>query len=601
MASYPPLFSDQGVIDLCTNAGYPVSVDGFYNAINDATGNTNGSIDDVWKLYITDVLGETFVGQHPAHYGLSFGDALGDSDAPILFPDLSNALVSAQPALSGRDTPHAFGNSYYGYAPAGADATFGGLTSTAVGAIMHLSFPGVAAGEIYTGRGLSLPQNAYIDSATLSLTFKYVGPSLTGLRIYGKKVQQTTLPVANLTTYDEAAYGWIADGYMTTAYASLVPVDSGTVTVDIKDVLLEMMASAEWDATDHTVQLIVVPQPEAAGQDLSGDYEITVDRQNAGPTYLATLDVDYYASAGNPETAAITRGFVVNYMPVSDADLAIADRLRFVVQNNAGGREDGIVVPDDYDSGYTATIRNTTRKTVAVVGTLAELDPAFWNVLPQARFFGRKYNNHSELALGSMLASTEYTDGWRFIPRNYDYLLAVAIEFESTDLLRSYWDVWNYGDGYIVDLTSSQSAIFLTATGSTSTVELDMQTGTRVQATETGITAGAGRTLRVMLFWDHVATAWSWKLVVESSAGAALVTRTGTGAVATTWNPTSMTAANIDRRWLVGFRLDGGARMFGHAIIEWRASAAGVWEDTADWMTKSWVRGIKSIDPRLMR
>lgn len=76
MATYPPNFSDTGTVQLCLSVGNPVNVDGFYKAINSATGNTNGSIDDVWKLYITNVLGRTFVGSSPTHYGLSYGDAL---------------------------------------------------------------------------------------------------------------------------------------------------------------------------------------------------------------------------------------------------------------------------------------------------------------------------------------------------------------------------------------------------------------------------------------------------------------------------------------------------------------------------------------------
>jgi hypothetical protein len=137
--------------------------------------------------------------------------------------------------------------------------------------------------------------------------------------------------------------------------------------------------------------------------------------------------------------------------------------------------------------------------------------------------------------------------------------------------------------------------MFLTTAPATGTIELDMQTGQRTVASISGLTAGAGRTLRGAVMWDHVAAAWRYKFVVEDSNGATLVERAGTLSA-----PRVYPRTEIDQRWLVGFRLDGGARLFGHIFIEWRGTAAAIWESTADQMGTAWIKGIKSIDPRLM-
>jgi hypothetical protein len=440
-------------------------------------------------------------------------------------------------------------------------------------------------------RGVSIAKNAYIDAATLSLKFAAVGAAWPGGKLYAKKVDQGAIVVNS-----DSARQWQAGGKLTTAYIqipSYATLTAGTYVYDVKAILLELMSHDSWDETDGLVQFACFP--DAACTD--DTYSLTVDKyEGSGATATSNflLEVDYYVSAGNPETAAIRSGYVINYMPVSAADLAIADRLRFVVQDNAGGRESQNIDAGDA-AAFTATVRDGTAKTVAVTGSFAELGT--WSApTPQERLFGRAFNGDSELSAGAILSSLGYADGWKFLPAIYDYLWVTTCKFSATDVLRSYWDLWNY----TTYGTTNQSAMFLTADGTANTVTLDLQTGTRVQSTETGITAGAGRTLRTMVFWDHAAKTWNWKLVVEDSTGAVLITRTGSGAVASVWDHTSMTAQNIDRRWLTGFRLDGGAGMHGHALIEWRSSAAGIWESTGDWMTKSWVRGIKSLDPRLM-
>lgn len=495
----------------------------------------------------------------------------------IDWPEYTTAVYS--PGANSTEVNNICGvdGSTYGYvATSTANIEWGYSDVLSDAAIGHVGF-----------RSVSIKQNAYVDSATLRLKFAVVGANWPGGKLRAKKVGQNAI-----VAFGDSGYDWIADGALTTAFIQIPSNQAATTsTFDATAIVLELMAAADWDETDSLVQFACIPD----GPCTDSTYSITHDKRESTTEFNPQLTVVYYESAGDGETAPLRSGYAVNYMPVSDADLAIADRLRFVVQDDAGGREDGVVLAGDF-TPFTATVRDTTRKTVAVVGQLAELSPVSWDTLPQARWFGRKYNAHAELSTGALLSMLSYTDGWRFLPRNYDYLWAAAIEFESADTLRSWWDVWNYsGLG-----GTNQSAVFLTATGSANTVSLDLQTGTRVEATETGITAGAGRTLRIMVFWDHVASAWYWRLVVEDATGGIVVDRSNSAAVASTWDPTSMVPSVIDRRWLVGFRLDGGARMFGHAIIEWRNSAAGIWEDTADWMTKSWVRGIKSLDPRLM-
>ena len=65
---YLPTFTDQRIIDFCTDAGEPPTVQGFRNALSIATGVTEGSMDDLWVRYLVDVKGFTFVGLHSGHY-----------------------------------------------------------------------------------------------------------------------------------------------------------------------------------------------------------------------------------------------------------------------------------------------------------------------------------------------------------------------------------------------------------------------------------------------------------------------------------------------------------------------------------------------------
>jgi hypothetical protein len=443
---------------------------------------------------------------------------------------------------------------------------------------------------------VSITKNAYIESATLRLTFDAVGASWPGAKVYAKKVAQNTI-----VTLGDAGYDWVSGGKLTTSYLQIpshTTMTAGAKSYDVTDILLELMAAPDWDETTSFIQFVVIP--DAACPD--ADYTLSWDRTDGSGgswAYLTFLDVEYYEHAGNAETAAITSGFVANYLPISDTDVTVADTLRFVVQDNTGGRESGVIVPaDSAETGFfTGTTRNTTRKTIALSGgDLFELPPEQWTTLPQARLFGRKYTNHADLISGSgFVGSLGYTDGWRFLPENYDYLWAVSCEWESSDSLASIWDVFNFAT-----YPTAQSFVEILANPTTGTVSLDLNTGTRVTESIASITAGAGRTLRVMLFWDHIAATWYWRVVVENSSGASIVDSSGSALVAAVWDADNETALGKNKKWLTGFRINSGARLFGHVIIEWQASASGVWESTADWMTKSWVRGIKSLDPRLM-
>lgn len=446
-------------------------------------------------------------------------------------------------------------------------------------------------------RSVSIKRNSYIESATLRIVFDGVGVDWPGAKIYAKKVGQSTIVAVG-----DSGYDWIAAGKLTTAYLQIpshASMTTGAKSYDVTNILLELMAASDWVDTASFIQFVVVPDAACPTDTYTLSWDRT-DGSGAGRTYLTFLDVSYYENSGNVETSAIRDGFVFNYMPVSDADLAIANRLRFVVQDNAGARESGVFVPSDSSdpSFFTGTVRNTTRKTVALTGPqgLVELPSESWTVLPQARMFGRKYTGHSDLSNpAGLVGPLGYTDGWRFLPEHYDYLVAVACEWEATDTLVWLWDVFNYSS-----YPTAQSFLDITANPTTGDVIFDVNAGTRVTRTVPSMSSGAGRTLRVMLFWDHLTTTWHWKIVVENSAGSVVASYTGSDVSATVWDAEGTSPAGQSKKWLVGFLIGSNARLYGQVSIEWQNSASAIWESTADWMTKSWIRGIKSLDPRLM-
>lgn len=276
MASYPPNFNDPGLIQFCTNAGQPANVDGFYAAINNATGNTNGSIDDVWKLYIINVLLKTYVGPHPSNYGLAFGDELeallwgvtqtiGD-----IFTYIGFSAPSDSGGLTGYLSPIPTTDTVVGYSDMFA----------AKGCIQHITFPGSAAGK--TGYGITLSSTDILKSAELSFTCGAIGSAITGIKIYAKKVNQDTLVGAG-----NDAYSWKAAGALTSAYVSHVPT-SGINLVNVLPLITELQASPGWDSTDATVQFILesnTPYTSETSQALHG---VVIQRRTAG-AYNMTL------------------------------------------------------------------------------------------------------------------------------------------------------------------------------------------------------------------------------------------------------------------------------------------------------------------------
>lgn len=592
MATYPPNFNDQGIIDLCVDSGYPVTVDGFYNAINDATGNTNGSIDDIWRLYITDVLGYTFVGQHPAHYGLSFGDGGGGA---ITFPEFVNSTVTAPRELTGVDVPNLYSNGFHLYNtyPTPVEHYFGAWTETyTLGDVLHLCFPGAAAGAGYTGEGLSIAQNAYIHSAILSLKLLHVGGSVTALRVYGKKTNPTSLPVHPVGGANDAARGWQTNGYLTTAYAEVTPVADTTVTVDIKTVLLEMMAASGWDATDHTVQLCVFPQPDGDGQSPTLAYAVVAAVANAGGVPYTSLSVDYYASTGNAETSPLTSGRVMHYIPVAASDMARSNELRSVAATTTETPSVKTLAATEF-AGFTGTTYDTADKSVVIGGAIAELPIGDWVANRQDFFFGTRY--HGDSVFSSFYPS--YEDGWKLNWRDKDYLFCLAIGTAASGVF-----TWGY-DLYNVDLPE-QSSMMMTvnnATGAVAFSGLNAGSPTYLLSAGTGYTHAAGRRTTISVYWDHRAKTWRWRLALWNADGSLNKRDTATHASATAYGPGGVTWDEQVARIFTGFTLSGASnKLLGSAIFEFDVSLSGVWESSADWMTESWVRGIKSLDPRLM-
>lgn len=212
MASFPPNFNDPGIVEFCTNAGKPTNVGGFVEALKTITGATSGSIDDLWRLYIIDVLGEAYVGQHPRHYGLGWGDSLGFAEAGYNFR-LTN------PNDDGREYQSAFD-----YSAPLAMFDFGVAGS---GMYPAWSFPNVQL----TGN---------ILSATLELTLT-TGVGSSTFSLYGES--NAVSPSANWSTAHRPY-----PSTKTTARVLDEPIYGGTYTyqLDVTGIVNEILGGAGW-------------------------------------------------------------------------------------------------------------------------------------------------------------------------------------------------------------------------------------------------------------------------------------------------------------------------------------------------------------------
>lgn len=218
MASFPPNFNDPGIVEFCTNAGKPTNVDGFVEALKTITGATSGSIDDLWRLYIIDVLGEEYVGQHPRHYGLGWGDSLGFAEAGYNF-----RLID--PDDDGREYQSAYNTILpsamfdIGIAGAGAYPAWSfpnvQLTGSILEATLELSLLPGLSGSTFSLYGES---NAVSPSTNWSTAHRPYSSTKTTARVLDEPIYGGTytyqLDVTGIVNEILGGAGWISGGRM---------------------------------------------------------------------------------------------------------------------------------------------------------------------------------------------------------------------------------------------------------------------------------------------------------------------------------------------------------------------------------------------------
>lgn len=587
MSTYPPNFNDPDIINLCLDAGQPVSVDGFYAAINEATGNTNGSIDDVWKLYITDVLGYEYVGQHPWNYGLTFDDGNMRS-LPAWWPE-------AQPLPQIRAT----GATWNGMGDPTA-GLYASVANTVDAALPYFETAGAAQARWQFGfqaaspdYQIDLPRNSYIESAEITFSVLHVGSSFAGAKLYLKKVEMETTQVIG-----NDIGNWIADGKLTTAFVDLTTANTavGDSTYDVKALIEEAMsgAASEWQDSNQILQFILVPNTATTTSDEYGSDNLVIDRYDAalpGSTaekWTTRLNVTAITNTGNYETAPTHDSTIFHFIPVTAADAASTTTLRTVAPTDlSGGRASYSLTsaawdpPGNLDFGVTG---DTNALTLSMNNQIAELPPDSWNPdgSGQKWIFGEAYHENAAFTFFGAL------DGWYLSLRDRSYMFMTAGQWESDTSLGGTWDCHN-DDGFSAtsSVNGASSSFRHRLRANTSTLLGD---GTTIPITAT---PAPGRRVQYALLWDHSTTRWRWWVKISDSAGVTL--QEFTGSVVET--PTQ--GANLGFRAFIGYYIRM-VKMYGQMWVEWETPITSVWRDIAARQTELWVRGIKSIDPRIM-
>jgi hypothetical protein len=306
MSTYPPNFNDPDIINLCLDSGQPVSVDGFYAAINEATGNTNGSIDDVWKLYVTDVLGFEYVGQSPAHYGLTFDDGgLGTPWAldsaisdPETFPTKTEAPTIAGSSFSRSTVALTADHGTYGDFP----------TDTVVFESEAFSNTNVGWGQQAGGADcigglwieITTPITQLVASATLRIRTTATVSGSPTFRIHAVNGISPVLP----SNGDTSALGAYTTPGWTSSYATQALVASTTYPIDVTDIINELVLN---NGTTGTSVLFAFYADAAPGA--------TASFNIAAPAgYAAGLDIVRSLNHRDYQTCAIN-GAVLWYWP----------------------------------------------------------------------------------------------------------------------------------------------------------------------------------------------------------------------------------------------------------------------------------------------
>jgi hypothetical protein len=298
-------------VSLCTDSGKPVSIDGFYQAINEATGNTNRSIDDVWKLYITDVLGYEYKGQHPAHYGLKFGDGgLGvpwTLDSAISAPEIFSVKTDA-PATTGSS----FSRSTV--ALTSDPETYGDFpTDTTVFGPESFSNTNVGWGQNASGAdtigglwiAITTPITQLVANATLRIRTTAVVSGSPTFRIHAVNAISPSLPTATV----DCALGLYTSPGWTTSYAAQTLAALTTYPIDVTDVINELILN---NGTTGTSVLFALYADAAPG--------VTASFNIAGPsTYLAGLDIVRSLNHRDYQTKTID-GTALWYWPFDASD-----------------------------------------------------------------------------------------------------------------------------------------------------------------------------------------------------------------------------------------------------------------------------------------
>lgn len=335
MASYPPNFNDQGIIDLCVNAGNPATVDGFYKTINDATGNTNGSMDDVWKRYITDVLGFEYVGQHPAHYGLNFGDVLTawSLDDAILPPEVFTLQIPNGATGSG---------SGFHRCTATTDGVTAGdfPTATAPGDFFlgNAGFGHVTSNDNIGGLWFSLDQPLEQLVANATLNVRTAAGTVAGYthRVYAVMKPSPTRPEASR---EESALALRATDGWSVAYAEFTSALTTNYALDVTDLVNELILAHGTTGTSIMFAFA------AYGGDWTANEALVLN----SAAYIPTLSVQRSLNHRDYQRTAIEGGTVIYYWPFDALDATLGDtQFRVVTTTDRGvqGTDDPIPFAD---------------------------------------------------------------------------------------------------------------------------------------------------------------------------------------------------------------------------------------------------------------
>lgn len=447
---------------------------------------------------------------------------------------------------------------------------------------------------------IDLPRNSYIEYARLTLSALFVGPSFAGARIYLKKRDMT---VSQATGNGITA--WQAAGKLTTAYVAMTTANTavGENTYDVTALINEAIegAASEWQDSNQILQFCVIPNASSTEHAETGVDNLILDRNN--PTlpgaeidrWTTRLNVSAIVNTGSYETALTQDSVVFSFTPVTLADTAVSDSMRTVaLTDTVGGRGNFYLDSTSYPSLLTThdITFDAANLALSVTGTsIVELPPENWvpDGYAPAVFFGTAYYNDP-----TVFTSTGALYSYPVNMATNSYMYLYSGKWEAGMAVGAVWDYTRYPT-----LTTNQFGCFLRGSPDAQSVYISLcgrsGVGTVDQVQNFATAPAAGRNYQSAVLWDHASLRWRWWFHITDAAGAVLEEITGNGPV---WSAGPI-AANNYYKAVVGFGFSPRG-MYGQMWQDWQIPVTDIWQDIAIRQTQLWMRGIKSIDPRIM-